>query len=216
MYYIYEAFYLFLWCSKILYSWRMDLFIQVQRGLSLTILVIGPSMKSEDENFKVGQGKISAQTFFGWCCGCCTFFYWFLIYVFFSCLSLRSEMFLFCRDWNSLLVSRRTILDFPGMTSDWQGEWLNGFWGSELSNVSSRRMETCSFFLIRCSGISIYITLHQWPCDVYSIFTEIPIFCCSRNVDEARVVLASIVGSGQVICKGFCTAGCTQIATSSP
>ena len=49
-------------------------------------------------------------------------------------------------------------------------------------------------------------------------FPVVYVVCCSRNVDEGTggMVLASLVGSGQVICKDFSTAGCTQIGTSSP
>ena len=187
-------------------------FLQVQRGWSLTIPVIGPSQGSEDEQLPSwSTKKYQPKRFFGWCCGCCTVFFWFLQHIFFSgvmFLSLRFELFLFFGG------------DFPGMTSEPQN-----FWGPELSNVSSRRMGDMETFFfgfggVPCSGIYISIYLTSSSLTLWCLFTFHRNSRCllfkKRWWGKGGMVLASIVGSGQVICKDFSTAGCTQIGTSSP
>lgn len=150
-------------------------------------------MGSEDENFQVDQRKnYQSKRFLGGVVVAVLFFFYFCNIFFFQGYVFIFEIRTVSIEIHWLVRSFGGLhLDFPGMTSDWP----QNFWGPELSNVSSRRMETWRrFFGFGVDHVLVYqFTLHQaaWPCDVYSIFTEIPVVyvvCCSRNVDEARVV----------------------------
>lgn len=128
-----------------------------------------------------------------------------------------------CFYWNSLVgkIFWRTSSWLPRNDIRLASEFLRS---RAIQCIFKEDGDMETFFWIRCgpcSGISIYLTsssLTLWC--LFNFHWNSRCLCCllfkKRWWGKGGMVLASIVGSGQVICKDFCIAGCTQIGTSSP